>query len=92
MKIIKLLTIKKPNIRQLYVSGFAAMLKPNKFNGTFYKRWHGKLILSCHVGKTQTVEEKALEVVDNIVWGTMFIALVDKYMYSYLICTTDKKL
>jgi hypothetical protein len=40
------LTIQKPDIRHFSVSGFAAALKPNEpFDGTFYKRWHSKMIL-----------------------------------------------
>jgi hypothetical protein len=40
------LTIQKPDIRHFSVSGFAAALKPSEpFDGTFYKRWHSKMIL-----------------------------------------------
>jgi hypothetical protein len=39
-------TIQKPYIRHFSVSGFAATLKPSEpFDGTFYKRWHSKMIL-----------------------------------------------
>ena len=41
----KFLTIQKPDIRQFSVSGFAAALKPNDFDGTNYKRWHAKMVL-----------------------------------------------
>ena len=34
MKMLKFLTLQKPNIRQFSVSGFAAALKPNDFDGT----------------------------------------------------------
>ena len=33
MKLPKFLTIQKPNVRQFSVSGFAAALKPNNFDG-----------------------------------------------------------
>jgi hypothetical protein len=40
------LTIRKPDIRNFSVSGFAAALKPSEpFDGTFYKRWRSKMIL-----------------------------------------------
>jgi hypothetical protein len=40
------LTIQKPDIRHFSVSGFAVVLKPSEpFDGTFYKRWHSKMIL-----------------------------------------------
>ena len=45
MKIPKFLTIRKPDIRQFSVSGFATALKPNDFDGTNYKRWRAKMVL-----------------------------------------------
>ena len=33
MKMPKSLIIQKPNVRQFFVSGFAAALKPNNFDG-----------------------------------------------------------
>jgi hypothetical protein len=39
-------TIQKPDFRHFFASGFAAALKPSEpFDGTFYKRWRGKMIL-----------------------------------------------
>jgi hypothetical protein len=45
MKMPNFLTIQKLDIRLFSVSGFAAALKPNDFNGTNYKRWRAKMIL-----------------------------------------------
>jgi hypothetical protein len=41
----KFITIKNPDIRQFSVSGFAAALKSNDFDGTNYKRWCAKMVL-----------------------------------------------
>ena len=45
MKLPKFLTIQKPDIRQFSVSGFAAALKPNNFDGINYKIWRAKMVL-----------------------------------------------
>ena len=45
MKIPKFLIIQKPDIRQFSISGFAAALKPDDFDGTNYKRWRAKMVL-----------------------------------------------
>ena len=45
MKMPKFLIIQKSNIRQFFVSGFAAALKPNDFDGTNYKTWRAKMVL-----------------------------------------------
>jgi len=45
MKMPKFLTIQKLDIRQFFVSGFAAALNPNNFNGTNYKIWRAKMVL-----------------------------------------------
>jgi hypothetical protein len=46
LKMPKFLTIQKSDIRHFSVSGFAAALKPSEpFDGTFYKRWHSKMVL-----------------------------------------------
>jgi hypothetical protein len=40
------LTIQKHDIRHFSVSGFPVALKPSEpFDGTFYKKWHSKMIL-----------------------------------------------
>ena len=46
LKIPIFLTIQKPDIRHFSVSGFVVALKPSEpFYGTFYKKWHSKMIL-----------------------------------------------
>jgi hypothetical protein len=45
MKMTKFLTIQKPDIRQFFISGFAAALKSSDFDGTNYKRWRAKMVL-----------------------------------------------
>jgi hypothetical protein len=71
-------TIQKLDIRHFSVSGFATALKPSEpFNGTFYKRWRGKMILwlttmnGYHVahGKSKQFtleEERMFDVADNL--------------------------
>jgi hypothetical protein len=44
MSLPNYLTIQKPD-RQFSVRGFAAVLKPKLFNGTFYKSWRARMIL-----------------------------------------------
>jgi hypothetical protein len=41
----KFLITQKPNIRQFSVSGFAAALKPNIFDGKNFMIWHVKMEL-----------------------------------------------
>ena len=45
LKIPKYLTIQKPNNRQFSVSGFAAALKPNNFDGKNFMIWRAKMVL-----------------------------------------------
>ena len=45
MKMSKFLTIQKPYLRQFSVSGFAAALKPNKFDDKNFMIWHAKMVL-----------------------------------------------
>ena len=45
IKMSKFLTIQKPDIRHFSVSGFAAALKPDLFDGSNYKRWRARMIL-----------------------------------------------
>ena len=39
------LTIQKPNVIQFSISGFAAALKPNSFNGKNFMIWQAKMVL-----------------------------------------------
>jgi len=45
MKMSNYLTIQKPNVRQFSVSGFAAALKPNNFDGKNFMIWRAKMVL-----------------------------------------------
>jgi hypothetical protein len=46
MKMPRFLTIKKPDVTQFSVSGFAATWKPtDTFDDSFYKRWSRKMIM-----------------------------------------------
>jgi hypothetical protein len=97
-------TIQKPDFRHFSVSGFAAALKPSEpFDGTFYKRWHSKMILSltamnCYhaaQGKPEQFtpkEERMFDVVDNLFRGAVIGALANRYVDSYLTCTSAKEL
>jgi hypothetical protein len=44
-KLSKSLTIQKPNIRQFSLSGFAATLKPNQFDGKNFMIWRARMEL-----------------------------------------------
>ena len=55
MKMPNYLTIQKPNLRQFSVSGFAAALKPNNFDGKNFMIWRAKMVLwltvmNCYYG------------------------------------------
>jgi hypothetical protein len=100
----KFLTIQKSNIRHFSISGFAAVLKPSEpFDGTFYMRWHSKMILwltamnCCHAsqGKHEQFtpkEERVFDVADNLFRGIMISALANKYVDLYITCTSAKQL
>jgi hypothetical protein len=97
-------TIKKPDFRHFSVSGFAMALKPSEpFHGTFYKRWRSKMILwltamNCYhavQGKPKQFtpeEERMFDVADNLFRGVVIGAFTNKYVYSYLTCTSVKEL
>jgi hypothetical protein len=100
----KFLTIQKSDIMHFSVSDFAAALKPSEpFDGTFYKRWRSKMILwltamNCyHVaqGKPEQFtpeEERAFDAADNLFRGAVINALANKYVDSYITCTSAKQL
>jgi hypothetical protein len=104
MKMAKFLTIQKSDIRHFSVSCFAAMLKPiEPFDGTFYKRWHIKMILwltamNCYhtvhrkFEQLTPEEERMFDVADNLFRGAVIGALNNKYVHSYLMCTSAIKL
>ena len=99
----KFLTIQKPNIRNFSVSGFAATLKPDHFDGSNYKRWRVRMILwlttmSCYHATEEKPEQFTPEekqkflAADNLFRGNVISALDKKYVDNYIICTTAKKL
>jgi hypothetical protein len=96
------LTIQKLEI-QFSVRGFAAALKPEPFNGTFYRRWHARMILwlsamNCYhtaQGKPEQFtleEESSFETADDLFRGVVISALDAKYIDSYITHTTAKEL
>jgi hypothetical protein len=44
-KFLKHLTIQKPSVRQFFLSGFAAALKPNQFDGKNFMIWRARMVL-----------------------------------------------
>jgi hypothetical protein len=96
------LIIQKPEIRQFSVSGFAVALKPSEpFDETFYKRWRSKMILwltamnyyHAAQGKPELFtpeDERMFDVADNLFRGAVIGALANKYVDSYLTCTSAK--
>ena len=93
------LTIQKPDIRHFSLSGFAAALKPDHFNGSNYKQWRTRMILwltamSCfHAaeGKPEQFtpeEEQKFLAADNLFRGVVISALDKKYVDNYIICTS----
>jgi hypothetical protein len=80
------------------------MLKPSEpFDVTFYKRWRSKMILwltamNCYhaaQGKPEQFtpeEERMFDVADNLFRGAVIGALANKYVDSYLTCTSAKEL
>jgi hypothetical protein len=98
------LTIQKPDIRHFSLSGFAVALKPSeRFDGTFYKRWRSKMILwltamYCYhaaQGKHEQFtpkEERMFNIADNLLRGAVIGALANKYVDSYLTCTSAKEI
>ena len=99
----KFLTIQKPNNRQFSISGFAAALKPNNFDGKNFMMWRAKMVLwltaiNCYhatQGKpeqfTPEGEQKFLAA-DNLFWGAVISALHTKYEKNYISCISDKEL
>jgi hypothetical protein len=103
MKMLKFLTIQKHDIRQFFVSGFAAVLKTDDFDGTNYKRWRAKMVLwltamNCYYVTQRKPEqftpekEQRYVVGNNLFRGAVISALHSKYEDNYIICTIDKQL
>jgi len=94
MNMPKFLTIQKPD-RYFSISGFSVALKPEPFDGSFYKRWRSRMILwliamNCSQvaqGKPKLYtpeEESRFEAADNLFRGGVISALAEKYVDSYL--------
>jgi hypothetical protein len=97
------LPIQNLDIRHFPVSGFVVALKPSEpFDYTFYNRWQTRMILwltamNCYHAAQRKPEqfthkeEKMFDVVDNLFRGAVIGALANKYVDSYLTCTSAKK-
>ena len=97
-------TIQKPDFRHFSVNGFVVALKANEpFDGMFYKRWRSKMILWLtsmnyyHIphGKPEQftpIEERMLDVANNMFRCAVIGDLANKYVDSYLMCTSTKEL
>jgi hypothetical protein len=94
-KLSKSLTIQKPNIRQFSLSGFAAALKPNQFDGKNFMIWRARMELwltamNCYHAAQGWPENLAPEdepkfrAADNLLRGAVISALRPKYEKSYI--------
>ena len=103
MKMPNYLTIQKPNLRQFSISGFAAALKPNNFDGKNFMIWRAKMVLwltamNCYhaaQGKPKQYtpeEEQKFMAADNLFRGAVISALHSKYEDSYIPYTIGKEL
>ena len=92
----KFLTIQKPNVRQFSVSGFAAALKPNNFDGKNFMIWCAAMnYYHAAQGKPEqftSEEEQKFLAADNLFRGTMISALHSKYKKNYISCTLGQEL
>ena len=98
-----ILTIQKPNFRHFSVRGFAAVLKPDPFDGKNFLVWKAKMELwltamSCyHIsdGKPANLpseDEAKFKADDNLFRGAVISALDPKFQKSYIILPTGKEL
>ena len=98
-----ILTIQKPNVRHFSVRGFAAVLKPDPFDGKNFLIWKAKMELwltamSCfHAteGKPANLppeDEAKFKAEDNLFRGAVISALDTKFQKSYIILPTGKEL
>jgi hypothetical protein len=99
----KSLTVQKSNIRQFSLSGFAAALKPNQFDGKNFMSWRALIELwltamNCYHAAQGRPENLALEdkpkfrAADNLFRGAMISALHPKYEKSYISFSSAKDL
>jgi hypothetical protein len=97
------LTIQKPNVRHFSIRGFAAVLKPDPFDGKNFLIWKAKMklwltVMSCfHVGEGKPAnlppeDEAKFKADDNLFRGAVISALDTKFQKSYIILPTGKEL
>jgi hypothetical protein len=102
-KLSKSLIFQKPNIRQFSLSGFAAALKPNQFDGKNFMIWRARMELwltamnCCHAaqGRPENLtpeDEPKFWAVDNLFRGAVISALHPKYEKSYISFSSSKDL
>jgi hypothetical protein len=98
-----ILTIQKPNFRHFSVRGFAAVLKPDPFDGKNFLIWKAKMELwltamSCfHTAEGKPVnlppeDEAKFKAEDNLFRGAVISALDTKFQKSYIILPIGKEL
>jgi hypothetical protein len=94
-----ILTIQKPKVRHFSVRGFAAVLKPDPFDGKNFLIWKAKMELwltamSCfHAAEGKPVnlppeDEAKFKAEDNLFRGAVISALDTKFQKSYIILST----
>jgi hypothetical protein len=97
------LTIQKPNVRHFSVRGFAAVLKPDLFDGKNFLIWKVKIELwltamSCYhavEGKHVNLppeDEAKFKADDNLFRGAVISTLDTKFQKSYIFLPTGKEL
>jgi hypothetical protein len=98
-----ILTIQKPTVRHFSVRGFAAVLKPDPFDGKNFLIWKAKMELwltamSCfHAAEGKPADlppenEAKFKAEDNLFRGAVISALDTKFQKSYIILPTGKEL
>src|SRR3990170_1225408 len=88
--------IQKPMMcRNFSASGFTAALKPDKFTGTYFKRWQTKTTLwltamnvfwvtGVSTGTIATEQEKAFKEATDVFLGAVLTVIGDKLVDAYL--------
>jgi hypothetical protein len=97
------LTNQKPKVRHFSIRGFAAVLKPDPFDGKNFLIWKAKMELwltamSCYYaaeGKPDNLppeDEAKFKADDNLFRGAVISALDTKFQKSYIILPIGKEL
>jgi hypothetical protein len=98
-----IIIIQKPNVRHFSVRGFAAVLKPDPFDGKNFLIWKAKMELwltamSCfHAAKGKPADlppedEAKFKAEDNLFRGAVINTLDIKFQKSYIILYKGKEL